>query len=129
MPCAIVHYWLLNMRGGERVLEALCELYPDADSFTQRCSTLSTEFPLEERVGSGESGGARCPACQMVYARLRARARLGKLRVLSAARKRGASHDPGSCRGRALGPGLRRRRIRDWAAFRISRFNLPRCAI
>jgi glycosyltransferase involved in cell wall biosynthesis len=34
MRVAIVHYWLLNMRGGERVLEALCELYPDADIFT-----------------------------------------------------------------------------------------------
>lgn len=34
MRCAIVHYWLLGMRGGERVLEALCELLPDADVFT-----------------------------------------------------------------------------------------------
>jgi glycosyltransferase involved in cell wall biosynthesis len=34
MPTAIVHYWLLNMRGGERVLEALCRLLPDADIFT-----------------------------------------------------------------------------------------------
>jgi hypothetical protein len=24
---------------------------------SQGCSTLSTEFPLEERIGSGESGG------------------------------------------------------------------------
>jgi glycosyltransferase involved in cell wall biosynthesis len=31
---AIVHYWLLNMRGGERVLERLCELLPGADIFT-----------------------------------------------------------------------------------------------
>jgi glycosyltransferase involved in cell wall biosynthesis len=31
---ALVHYWLVNMRGGERVLEALCELFPDADIFT-----------------------------------------------------------------------------------------------
>ncbi len=31
---AIVHYWLLRMRGGERVLEALCRLLPDADLFT-----------------------------------------------------------------------------------------------
>jgi hypothetical protein len=23
---AIVHYWLVNLRGGERVIEALCEL-------------------------------------------------------------------------------------------------------
>jgi glycosyltransferase involved in cell wall biosynthesis len=34
MRAAIVHYWLLNMRGGERVLEALCGLLPDADLFT-----------------------------------------------------------------------------------------------
>ena len=34
MRTAIVHYWLLNMRGGERVLEALCRLLPDADLFT-----------------------------------------------------------------------------------------------
>ena len=34
MKVAIVHYWLVGMRGGERVLEALCELYPDADIFT-----------------------------------------------------------------------------------------------
>jgi glycosyltransferase involved in cell wall biosynthesis len=31
---ALVHYWLVGMRGGERVLEALCELYPQADVFT-----------------------------------------------------------------------------------------------
>ena len=34
MRCAIVHYWLLNMRGGEKVLEALCRLLPGADIFT-----------------------------------------------------------------------------------------------
>ncbi|GGZ25981.1 glycosyltransferase [Asticcacaulis endophyticus] len=34
MKVALVHYWLVGMRGGERVLEALCELYPDADIFT-----------------------------------------------------------------------------------------------
>jgi glycosyltransferase involved in cell wall biosynthesis len=31
---AIVHYWLVNMRGGEKVLEALCELFPTADIYT-----------------------------------------------------------------------------------------------
>lgn len=31
---AIVHYWLLNMRGGEKVVEALCELFPQAEIFT-----------------------------------------------------------------------------------------------
>lgn len=34
MRVAIVHYWLLNMRGGERVIEALCRLFPEADLFT-----------------------------------------------------------------------------------------------
>src|SRR5580658_7434568 len=34
MRAAIVHYWLMNRRGGEKVLEALCGLLPDADIFT-----------------------------------------------------------------------------------------------
>jgi glycosyltransferase involved in cell wall biosynthesis len=34
MRVAIVHYWLLGMRGGERVMEALCRLAPYADIFT-----------------------------------------------------------------------------------------------
>jgi glycosyltransferase involved in cell wall biosynthesis len=31
---AIVHDWLTGMRGGEKVLEAICELYPDATIYT-----------------------------------------------------------------------------------------------
>jgi len=31
---ALVHDWLTGMRGGEKVLEALCTLYPDAPLFT-----------------------------------------------------------------------------------------------
>jgi len=34
MRCAIVHYWLLSMRGGEKVIEALCRILPDADIYT-----------------------------------------------------------------------------------------------
>ncbi len=34
MKVAIVHDWLTGMRGGERCLEALCELFPDADVYT-----------------------------------------------------------------------------------------------
>ncbi len=34
MKVALIHYWLLSMRGGEKVLEALCELYPKADIYT-----------------------------------------------------------------------------------------------
>ncbi len=31
---AIIHFWLVQMRGGEKVLEALCRMYPDADIYT-----------------------------------------------------------------------------------------------
>lgn len=34
MKVALVHDWLTGMRGGERCLEAFCELFPDADLFT-----------------------------------------------------------------------------------------------
>lgn len=34
MKIAIVHYWLVNMRGGEKVLESICNIFPDADIYT-----------------------------------------------------------------------------------------------
>ncbi len=34
MRVAIIHYWFVGMRGGEKVVEALCRLYPQADIFT-----------------------------------------------------------------------------------------------
>jgi glycosyltransferase involved in cell wall biosynthesis len=34
MRVAVVHYWLLGSRGGEKVLEAICRIFPDADIFT-----------------------------------------------------------------------------------------------
>lgn len=34
MRVALIHDWLTGMRGGEKVLEILCELYPRADIFT-----------------------------------------------------------------------------------------------
>jgi glycosyltransferase involved in cell wall biosynthesis len=34
MKVALVHDWLVSMRGGERCFEVLCELFPDADVFT-----------------------------------------------------------------------------------------------
>ena len=52
---AIIHYWMLTMRGGERVVERLLELFPGADLFTHvvdsekmsskiRSSRISTTF-------------------------------------------------------------------------------------
>ncbi len=34
MRIALIHYWLVNWRGGEQVLRALADLYPEADIFT-----------------------------------------------------------------------------------------------
>ena len=34
MRTALVHDWLTGMRGGEKALEQICALYPDADLFT-----------------------------------------------------------------------------------------------
>ena len=34
MKVAIIHYWLVGMRGGEKVIEALCRMFPEADIFT-----------------------------------------------------------------------------------------------
>lgn len=34
MRVALIHDWLTGMRGGEKLLEAYCELFPDAEIFT-----------------------------------------------------------------------------------------------
>jgi glycosyltransferase involved in cell wall biosynthesis len=49
MRVAIVHYWLLNSRGGEAVLEALCRLLPDADLFTLFYDPKSVSPLLRQR--------------------------------------------------------------------------------
>ena len=37
MKVALLHYWLINLRGGEKVLAELASLYPEADIFTHAC--------------------------------------------------------------------------------------------
>ena len=34
MKVAIVHYWFLTRRGGEKVIESLLKIFPDADIYT-----------------------------------------------------------------------------------------------
>jgi glycosyltransferase involved in cell wall biosynthesis len=34
MRVALIHYWLVGMRGGEKVLESLCRIFPQADIYT-----------------------------------------------------------------------------------------------
>lgn len=48
MRSAIVHYWLLNRRGGEKVLDALCRLLPDADIFTLFCDPKSLSAEVQK---------------------------------------------------------------------------------
>ena len=46
---ALVHDWLTGMRGGEKVLEAVCELYPDAPLFTFVHVPGSVSARIEQR--------------------------------------------------------------------------------
>ena len=46
---AIVHDWLTGMRGGEKVLEAICELYPEATVYTLVRVPGSVSPSLERR--------------------------------------------------------------------------------
>ena len=50
MKVAIVHYWLLGMRGGEKVVEAIREMYPDADVFTHVHDPARVSAQLRQRV-------------------------------------------------------------------------------
>jgi glycosyltransferase involved in cell wall biosynthesis len=48
---AIVHEWLTSMRGGEKCVEALCEIFPGAEIFTllhvkDSCSTVIERMPI-----------------------------------------------------------------------------------
>lgn len=63
---AFVHDWLTGMRGGERVLEVLCEIFPRADVFTLFHVKGSVSPVLEGRV-AGCSFLARLPGLGRYY--------------------------------------------------------------
>ncbi len=46
---ALVHDWLTSMRGGEKVLEALCRMFPEADLFTLLHNPGSVSPVIEDR--------------------------------------------------------------------------------
>jgi glycosyltransferase involved in cell wall biosynthesis len=46
---AIVHHWLVSMRGGEKVVEALCEMYPQADLYTHVVDEAGLSEALRRR--------------------------------------------------------------------------------
>ena len=49
MKTAIVHDWLNGMRGGEKVLEALIELYPEATIYTLFCERVKVPASIGGR--------------------------------------------------------------------------------
>ena len=59
MKTALLHYWLTNMRGGEKVLAALGEMFPDADIFTH--AYVPSNVPVFGKFKVRESFVARLP--------------------------------------------------------------------
>jgi len=49
MKTAIIHYWLVNMRGGEKMLEALLEIFPDADIYTHVYDPKAVSLLIKEK--------------------------------------------------------------------------------
>lgn len=66
MNVAIIHYWLVGMRGGEQVLEAICEMYPQADIFTH----VAIPEKLSEKLTKHriiQTSIARLPMARKLY--------------------------------------------------------------
>ncbi len=66
---AIIHDWLTGMRGGEKVLEVLCELFPAADLFTL-LHVPGTVSPMIERHPIHTSFLQHLPQSQRYYRHL-----------------------------------------------------------
>lgn len=66
MRIAIIHYWLVEMRGGERVLEELLRLYPQADIFTH-VADRERLSPLIAGHKITETSIARLPGAKKHY--------------------------------------------------------------
>ncbi|MDR2695308.1 MAG: glycosyltransferase [Deltaproteobacteria bacterium] len=68
MRVALVHYWLTAHRGGEKVLEALCALFPQAVIFTHVCDRAQLS-PILARHEIRESFIHRLPFAERHYRR------------------------------------------------------------
>ena len=66
MKVAIIHYWLINMRGGEKMLEALLEMFPGADIYTHVYNPKAvSDLINSHRVFTSRI--ARLPFAQKLY--------------------------------------------------------------
>ncbi len=66
MRVAIIHYWLVGMRGGEKVLEQLCRLFPQAEIHTHVCIRENLSAALRGR-DIRETFIARLPGARKHY--------------------------------------------------------------
>ncbi|MEM7545966.1 MAG: glycosyltransferase [Pseudomonadota bacterium] len=66
MKVAILHYWLVGMRGGEKVLEEISALYPDADIYTHVLNRAKLSPGLAAR-DIRTTSIARLPAARRAY--------------------------------------------------------------
>ena len=66
MRVAIVHYWLVGMRGGEKVVEALCTMFPEADIFTHVVDKSRISRKIRDRV-KGTTLVGRLPFAKHLY--------------------------------------------------------------
>ena len=63
MKVALIHDWLVGMRGGEKCLEVFCELYPEADLYTLVYAPESVSATIR-RMSVRTSWLNRLPAAQ-----------------------------------------------------------------
>ena len=66
MRVAIIHYWLVGMRGGEKVVEQLCRIYPEADIFTHVVDKRRISTHIARRV-VGTTFISRLPFANRLY--------------------------------------------------------------
>src|SRR5574341_112755 len=66
MKVALVHDWLTGMRGGEKVLEILCELFPEATLFTLVHKPGSVS-PIIEKMPIKTSFVQKFPLAKKIY--------------------------------------------------------------
>ncbi len=66
LKVALVHDWLNGMRGGEKVLEHFCELFPRADLFTLLYEPERVSKTIR-RMNVVESGFAKIPTARTNY--------------------------------------------------------------
>jgi len=67
MKVAIVHYWLVTWRGGEKVVEALTELFPDADIYTHVLDPAVLKGTRLERMNVFTTFINRLPFARRMY--------------------------------------------------------------